>query len=320
MKSSKHARPKWLPYKVGRPSIRANWTNPDCTPLETVYHISHIDPAFRIFEDGRIRSSLVWDESKLRNTRTCVSWVSSNLWLNGSIYGNIRFDFDWAKLVSGRHFYWVEAITRYNPPAYRILISEADYSDSGLELYDPRKGDGPLFYDAERNAWYRNGDFTGEFLIDEDLRLTACQKATFENHNPFCRTLGCPHRSKRGVEAGAELIARLVSHNIQKWLTLFLNTASNRKRLHDEAVRAWLHLRKSFKVEKGAGGKFAHDHRAAHVLASAILDRYGWNRPKGQAKLCNLFASTEELRLALANRMVRAFGLRSAEALEGELE
>src|SRR5260370_3909888 len=130
MKSSKHARPKWLPYKVGRPSIRANWTNPDCTPLETVYHISHIDPAFRIFEDGRIRSSLVWDESKLRNTRTCVSWASSNLCLNGSIYGNIRFDFDWGNLVSWRHFYWREAQTRYNQPPDRILFLATDYPDS----------------------------------------------------------------------------------------------------------------------------------------------------------------------------------------------
>src|SRR5260370_16025470 len=126
MKSSKHARPKWLRYKVGRPSIRANWTNPDCTPLETVYHISHIEDAYRIFEDGRIRSSLVWDESKLRNTRTCVSWLSPNVWASGSIYGNITFAFDWKDLVRDKHLFWVEAMTRYNPHAYRILVTEDD--------------------------------------------------------------------------------------------------------------------------------------------------------------------------------------------------
>jgi hypothetical protein len=119
MKTSRHAKHEWSPYRVGKPSTRANWTNVECTPFEAVYHIAHLESAFRIFEDGRIQSSLVWDESRLRDTRTCVSWVSSNLWANGSIYGNIRFDFEWNQLVAGCKFYWVEAIDSYSPPAYR---------------------------------------------------------------------------------------------------------------------------------------------------------------------------------------------------------
>src|SRR5438046_2882593 len=136
MKTTRHAKPEWLPYRLGKPSTRTNWTNPDCVPFDTVYHICHLDAAFRVFEDGRIRSSLVWDESRLKNTRTCVSWVSSNLWANGSIYGNIRFDFDWKTLVTGSKFYWVEAISSYRPTAYRILVSEAEHSHSGLSTYD----------------------------------------------------------------------------------------------------------------------------------------------------------------------------------------
>jgi hypothetical protein len=62
------------PYSVGEPSTKPNWTNQDCAPFDTVYHICHVKDAFRYLEDGTIKSSLVWDESRLRNTRACVSW------------------------------------------------------------------------------------------------------------------------------------------------------------------------------------------------------------------------------------------------------
>jgi hypothetical protein len=71
-------------------------------------------------------------------------------------------------------------------------------------------------------------------------------------------------------------------------------------------------------VQKDSGGELAHDHPAARALVAAILDRYGWNRPKGRAKLCNLFTDTEELRRALAARIVRTFDLPSADALKDE--
>ena len=68
-------------------------------------------------------ASLVWDQSKLNNTRTCIAWLSPNLWVNGSFYGNIKFAFDWRELIEGKRFYRVEDI-KYAPPAYRILITK----------------------------------------------------------------------------------------------------------------------------------------------------------------------------------------------------
>jgi hypothetical protein len=123
MKDPQRAHHEWSRYKVGTPSTLLNWTNPDCSPLDTVYHICHVDEAFRDFEDDRIWASLVRDESRLRKTRACVSWLSSNLWNAGSIYGNIRFNFDWKEVIDGRHFYWVEDMRMYSPPAYRILVT-----------------------------------------------------------------------------------------------------------------------------------------------------------------------------------------------------
>jgi hypothetical protein len=258
----------------------------------------------------------VWDESKLRNTRTCVSWVSPNYWVNGSIYGNIRFDFDWKELIEGKRFYWVEAMKRYSPPAYRILVSDRDHT--GLRVYDPKLGNGPVFYDSQADTWYRNGDFTGEFLIDRDLWLPECHGAGLVDHHPsMCKRARshCSHLAKPAAEAGAELLARLVGHNILQHKELFLDTSSKRRRLHDEAAVAWAHLKRSLKVRRGSSGRINHKHLSAVALVSSILCRFGLRHPKGTARLCDLFASTHELKLALTRRMVRAFDLPSADGL-----
>jgi hypothetical protein len=223
-----------------------------------------VDDALRVFKDGRLRSSLVWDESKLRNTRTCVSWISPNYWANGSIYGNVRFDFDWKDLVRGKKFYWVEAVPRYKPPAYRILISSMDHP--GLTRYEPAKREGPLFFDVRKGIWYRNGNLTGEFLIDQDLWLADCKAVGFENHHPsICRKARsrCVYLSTPGHEAGAELLARLVADNVLVPRELFLDASAKRKRLHYEAARAWMHLWKSLRVTKNSRGRFTLAHPAA---------------------------------------------------------
>jgi hypothetical protein len=318
MKDSERARHEWSRYKVGSPSARPNWTNADCSPLDAVYHICHVDEAFRDFEDGRIWASLVRDESRLRKTRACVSWVSSNLWAAGSIYGNIRFEFDWDELIEGKRFYWVEDMRMYSPPAYRILVTAADRSEIGLTRYIPEKGEGPLFHDVKSGIWYRNGKFNGEFMIEGELPLGNCRMVGFEDHHAKCRRLECADRSKKGVDSGAELLARLAAHNIRRWVKLFRDPDAHDRLLHIEAQLAWARMRKSLKMEPDSGGALTHDHPAASPIVSAILDRYGWSRPNGRAQLCNLFKNTEELRLALTERMVRALGLPSAKALGAE--
>jgi len=319
VKKSARQNAEWTRYRVGVPSASSNWTNSDCEPFDTVYHICHLGDAVRVFEDGRIRSSLVWDVSKLRNSRTCVSWVSPNLWVHGSIYGNIRFDFDWRDLIEGQRFYWVESITHYNPPAYRILISQHEHSELGLKAYDPTRKDGPLFHDPSTDTWYRNGNYTGEFLVDADLSLNECEKVGFwDHHETRCKKVGshCKYLGKRGHEAGAELIARLVGHNILEPQELFFDASTRRKRLHHEAAEAWEHLKRSLKVATNSKGVITHKHPAALYVVTAILDRFGLGRPKGTAKLCNLFSSSEELWSALTSRMICAFGLSSADGLQ----
>jgi hypothetical protein len=309
MSKSRKRRPEWEHYSVGEPSTRPNWTNPNCSPFDTVYHICHVSDAFRIFEDRRIRSSLVWDESKLRNTRTCVAWLSPNTWAYGSIYGNIRFDFDWRDLIDGKQFYWVESITHYRPPAYRILIT-ANEPTINLDRYFPKRGDGPLYYDSANGKWYCNQEYTGEFLLDEDLWLPECKAVGFvDHHEGICKNrdrADCDERGQEGYKAGAKLLSRLIAQQVvsprRRSRRLFLAKGT----LHRDAERAWKYILRSFsRVE--ATGRFLHSDYAARHIVTAMLDRFGTG--KSIKQLGSLFRNREELELALRHRAASAFGI-----------
>jgi hypothetical protein len=312
MGKTRKRRREWEHCSVGEPSSKSNWTNRDCYPLDTVYHICHASDAFRIFEDRRIRSSLVWDESKLRNTRTCVAWLSPNRWAYGSIYGNIRFDFDWRDLIDSKQFYWVESITHYRPPAYRILIT-ANEPTIKLDRYFPKRRTGPLYYDSANDKWYCNQEYTGEFLLDEDLWLSECKAVGFvDHHKSICKNrdhANCDERGQKGDKAGAKLLSRLIAQQVvspkRRSRRLFLAKGT----LHEEAEGAWKCVLRSFsKVE--ATGRLLHTDDPARHVVTAMLDRFGTGR--SIKPLGSLFRNREELELALRHRAASAFGVHLA--------
>lgn len=312
---------EWKQFAVGEPSAFDNRINVDCCPFETVSHVCHIHDAFRIFEDDEVRPSLVADESKLRSTRTSVTWLSPNTWVNGSRYGNISFNYNWSELIRGKNFYWVEAITHYRPAAFRILITD-DSPAMVLKQYAPRKFEGPLAYDKARAIWYRNGKYTGEFMFDGALPLSACVSVTFERHHDrYCNQKpACSRLGEEGYKSGAMLLARLIGQHVispqKPHLTqLFLENKRKSKHLLPDAIRAWGHIIKSLRVSKDEAGTVTHKHPAALYLASAILDRWGSERTKGARTLSNLFRSSDELRHTLSERAARAFGMNSHRGL-----
>jgi hypothetical protein len=68
------------------------------TELDMVRHIVHVPDARRIIEDRKIKAGLVYDESRLNQSRVSVTWVSANDWVYGSIYGTVEFQFNWTPL------------------------------------------------------------------------------------------------------------------------------------------------------------------------------------------------------------------------------
>ncbi len=157
--------------------------------LKIVRHIVHAPVARRIIEDANIKSGLVYDESRMNQTRVSVTWLSANTWNDGSIYGTVEFKFDWKSLVDGKNIYWVEAIETYNPAAYRFLLT-SDKIQSGLvQLYDPIKDNGPLR--RVRDRWFWNSNFTSEFMIAQDLALDRATGLGFVAHHPrICNSYG----------------------------------------------------------------------------------------------------------------------------------
>ena len=159
---------EWKKYSCQIPKKTGDFSDGSCREISDVHHVVHVPEARRILEDGRIRASLVEDESRLRRSRICVSWLSANSWARGSIYGNIQFTFDWNKIIMGRNIYWVEAI-EYGVHAYRLLLTGRTLKEGKLaQPYDPSSDDGPL-KKCKRRGWFWNGKYTSEFMIEDDL-------------------------------------------------------------------------------------------------------------------------------------------------------
>jgi hypothetical protein len=166
--------------------------------LTTVRHIAHVPHARRIIEDRRVKAGLVYDESRLNTSRISVAWVSANTWALGSIYGTVEFQFAWSDLVANQKIYWVEAMTSYRPPAYRLLLSKRDIASKIIVSYDPEKDEGPLR--LKDGKYYWNAAYTSEFMIEDDLLLNRSTGLNFVTHHPdYCRPFreGCKDRQKQ---------------------------------------------------------------------------------------------------------------------------
>ena len=307
-------KPEWTHLKVGEPSTRPDWVNVDCSPLETVYHICHVREAFRVFEDGKLRSSLVSDQGRLKEGRTCVVWVSPNRWAAGSMFGNIRFVFDWRKLVQDRHLFWVGAVQHYSITAFRILVTDKREPLLRLPAYDPARKSGPLYHNIGTDKWYWNGDLTGQFMIDANLDLDECSWVSFVDHNADkCKThsTGCADLGKKAVPAGATLLAALVGNRIPNGKNLFCEPRKRPKRFHREARKAWNHLIGDVLIRGDGKGSVKSSDPVAPYLATAIFARAGRGGEKGLKRLCALFRDDFELRAALLQRARSHFGLTS---------
>lgn len=208
------AEKEWQQFRVGKISTKPNWTEPKCQSFTNISHVSHINSAINIFQTGTINSGLVFDESLLNRSRILVVWLSPNDWhgAGGFRYGNVRFNFDWGKLITDKNYYWIESIA-YGIPAARILVTDNNHS-SRLPAYDPKIGDGPWWYDEDTNTHYRNGNICLEFLFERNISLGEITSFDFVNHHSkyCCIDPGsCPDCGVSQYEAGSKFICALAA-------------------------------------------------------------------------------------------------------------
>jgi len=295
----------WIKYKVGKPSTRPNWTEPDCQTLETVGHVAHLQDAIRILEDGSIRSSLIWDESCLRDTRTCVSWVSPNSWYQGSIYGNVRFQFDWKSLVKDKVFYWVEAMTQYRPTAVRLLITTKDYDNSRhLVKFDPTAGDGPLYRDGTK--WYWNGNLTVELMVDDDLSIGECSTIEFEKHHPrLCSKGLCTDSDLNARQAASQFVALLLGRGMNSAKNLFTTEQKGAPKQTIAFDSGLGHLFFDLQDIKKYSATVRDEHVVDDLVASALVS-YGLRKEKAARNLISLLKNQDEFQESV-HRLTKRF-------------
>lgn len=279
--------------------------------LETVYHIAHLGDAIRIIEDRKIQASLVADESILRSTRIRVSWLSANTW-HGSFYGNVRFWFDWASIVAGKNFYWVEAINHYSPPEYRILVTDRESKRLPRYKVIPPA---PIIFDRDREKWYWNYHKTSAFMIESDLSLDDCCKIDFVNHHEsICRRSPgkCEMMNAKGKNVGARLLAMLAA-DMPKKRALKLFTEGQPQSLNESSAQSWRLVMESLNVQRG--GQLRAKDDVSRDVARAILRNYGRGHRDAARRLSSLFRSTKELHATVDAVARSAFRLRSHEFL-----
>jgi hypothetical protein len=136
--------PEWETYKI----------SDKYAELATVKHIVHLPVARRIIEDGKIKSGLIFDKSRLKKSRISVTWLSANDWSPGSLYGTVEFQFSWEKLVKNKRIYWVEAMPSYHPAAFRFLLTFDEVTSELVTKYDPEKDNGPFRKVDGRWRWH----------------------------------------------------------------------------------------------------------------------------------------------------------------------
>jgi len=201
----------WSNFAVGKPGNNYSQT---CKPLETIYHVSHIESALSIIKQGKLKAGLIYDDSYLNSRRILVTWFSPNDWYYGSIYGNIRFQFDWKKLIEDRHYYWIGTMEGYHPTAIRILLSKNDYK-SKLKPYNPIRGDGPWWHNKANDKHFWNGNYTLEIMLEDDVSLRDALKVDFIDHHKDICTIkpNCPDHYPDRNDAAALFLAGSISQH-----------------------------------------------------------------------------------------------------------
>jgi hypothetical protein len=303
---------EWSPYRIQIPKASAP-SSRDGQLLETVYHVVHLPVARRMLEDGHLRAGLIYDESRLQKSRICVTWFSANTWVFGSIYGNIQFAFPWNKQIRKR-CYWVEAMTRYNPHAYRILLTDRDLSGSKhAREYDPESSKGPLR--MRDGKWYWNNRFTSEFMIEDDIDLDDCTGFDFiTHHSGICRphSSSCRDFNRTRSSVGGRIMAFLLGHGLHS-IDHVLKPRSRRgraRRLSDAVETGIGGILISLGGKKERFGGVVKSESSRQAVARGALALYGSGKVTAARELIKLLKSRSVFEKALTEIVNEHFALR----------
>ena len=287
-----------------------------CAALTTISHVSHIARSVDILKEGIVKSGLVYDESKLRRERILVTWLSPNDWKLGFMYGNVRFSFDWKRLLSRMGAYWIEKMD-YKPPAARILLTDENYKNR-FQVYRATDGHGPWWYDKSNGEHYWNGTKTLEIMIEADLYIENSLKVDFVNHHDELCKIGrvaCPDLGLSKDEARSLFLALVVGRSVGPKILGWVDNGE----AGEELRRAFREL--LVDLENHSEGVPYYDGLDSQSLeASAttrsILRFLGERQNADVKTMLGLFGSLNEVKLSCAKEVARSFGLSGWKSLK----
>ena len=297
---------EWIKFRVGK--LR-KWSN-DCVQLINVSHVSHINNALNIFEAEKINAGLVFDESILNNERISVVWLSPNDWTGagGFRYGNVRFNFEWKQIINNKNYYWIESIA-YGIQACRILVTSNDYSLK-FKVYDPKRGDGPWWYNIDTDTHYWNGEYCLEIMIERDVFINEALTIDFVDHHPKrcnisyadCHDLGL-YRARAGARFIAALINRGNDSNINKFIKYHPNIIEEHILTSSISI-LWQDLDYG-----GFVGDIKSTDEVALPISRAVLNSYAIQNYEEMDQLCSLFKSKEDLKTSCAQLIGKSLNI-----------
>jgi len=292
---------EWSEYAVGATGSYS------CLEFHTVSHVTHLQAALNIIQDGQIDARLVFDHSRLNSSRTLVVWVSPNEWdKKGYFYGHVRFSFDWKPLVADKNFYYVETMKEYNPHACRILITDQDHPE--LHPYDPSRRDGPWWRNSVTGADHFNGTKTLEFLLETDVPIASMRSLSFVKHSSERCSLhkdpaNCSRLSARNAQA--RFVAGILSDRLAWKFERFTNLAE----ITGSVRTGWFALKADFSnLPPGTGGALRASDSASAAVARSMLSFYGKGDENNVKALASLFSNSDETLQTLETLAEEEFG------------
>ncbi len=288
---------EWTKFQVGALGKHQSW-RPSCKPIDFISHVSHLCNAINIFEIEKINAGLVFDESILRKKRILVVWLSPNDWdgAGGFRYGNVRFNFDWKKLIKDMNYYWIEIIPYEKIPACRILVTPKDYSGKFLE-YDPTQGDGPWWHRTTNDTHYFNGRICLEIMLERDLYLIEMQNLDFVTHNPKRCAIdpkNCPDLGLYSSHAGARFVAALIGRDSDSKIKKFFRKYP--QKIDSSALSCALSsLWQDLRTLGNFNGSIQSTHETASPIVRAALGSYAKMNDEELTCLASLFKSDKSL-------------------------
>lgn len=186
-------------------------------PFAEVYHISHLQSAEFLLRTKTIIPQLIKDKSKLNKERIQVIWLSPNEWAPGSLYGNVRFTFEFNDIIKDKRFYAVEVMKEYTPTVLRILITQKDYSDNKLlqEFHPEDPNNGVWHRDSDNSNYFRK-ECNIEFMLEDELTIEHAKRIDFvSHHRSICNIYKkgtCPSLSLSNSDAEMLFVSHLISN------------------------------------------------------------------------------------------------------------